>query len=62
MPFISCLVALGNFIALEYMCPTGAFDFAKVKGPLVLGPCTGEPWISPCSTNSYPAHSTNVHL
>eukprot|EP01048_Picozoa_sp_COSAG05_P010178 COSAG05_NODE_882_length_6789_cov_6.646487_6_plen_218_part_00 len=41
IPFISCLVALGNFIALEYMCPTGAFDVAKLKGPLVLGPCTG---------------------
>ena len=36
IPFISALVALTNLVALKHLCPTGAFDFSKIKGPIVL--------------------------
>lgn len=47
IPFISVLVALTNCVALEHLCPTGAFDFTKVKGPIVLGPAKGTETFTP---------------
>lgn len=47
IPFISVLVALTNCIALKHLCPTGAFDFAKIKGPIVLGAASGDETFTP---------------
>ena len=47
IPFISALVALTNLVALKHLCPTGAFDFSKIKGPIVLAAATGEESFTP---------------
>ena len=47
IPFVNALVALTNLVALKHLAPTGAFDFAKVKGPVVLGPAAGDESFTP---------------
>jgi DNA/RNA-binding domain of Phe-tRNA-synthetase-like protein len=47
IPFVNGLVALTNLVALKHLCPTGAFDFSKIKGPVVLGPAQGDESFTP---------------
>ena len=47
IPFVNALVALTNLVALKHLAPTGAFDFAKIKGPVVLGPAQGDESFTP---------------
>eukprot|EP01051_Picozoa_sp_SAG22_P009786 SAG22_NODE_841_length_6894_cov_3.024135_4_plen_433_part_00 len=42
IPFISALVTITNVVALEHMCPTGAFDLENVSGEIRLGPASGD--------------------
>lgn len=47
IPFVNAVVALTNLVALKHLSPTGAFDFAKISGPVVLGPAQGDESFTP---------------